>query len=84
MRWRGGATNEPGGWVDIDLSNMHRPMLRHDAWWDEEHVHGDGYVDLSWGNGHGDPVWSIGIQFFLPAWFMRWLDQRWAEKHHVT
>lgn len=26
-------------------------------------------IEVSWGNGNSDPVWSIGVEITLPGWW---------------
>ena len=46
--------------------SINRPYLN--CYWADRHRAG---WHLEWGNGNSDPVWSIGVEFNVPAWFDR-------------
>ena len=48
--------------VSLCPSSVNLPRVRW-YWYDETR----GYLDLSWGNGNSDPVWSVTLRVSVPA-----------------
>lgn len=72
----------PWRWIGrFSRSSIHRPKLSSDFWGGDEHGPAGGYVDLTWGDRYGDPVWGVGFEFPVPRWFMDWYVRRWNRRH---
>ena len=63
-RWLLGGQWARGRWTaTVCPSSVNLPRLRW-YWWDAT----EGHLDLSWGNGNSDPVWSVSVRLRVPRW----------------